>query len=183
MRGADSACKSAVCSPTLAPRAAGWATRLAVGALLRSLCQPARAPHAYSAAPVRGREGRVVPLRGVQGKARSPVTYCSLQRRLGRVPGFTGAYHHRQYTAPLCLGVRGPRPGPSIAELRNVLRASRVACETQQSYLYLISFIDLTCDVTRIVSWSLGRLTRVVIIKGDRNHRRLWRMAHRNSQS
>eukprot|EP00964_Phaeocystis_antarctica_P069058 scaffold41884_cov58-Phaeocystis_antarctica.AAC.4 len=26
----------------------------------------------------------------------------------GRVPGLTGAYHHRQYTAPLCLGVRGP---------------------------------------------------------------------------
>ena len=69
---------------------------------------PARAPDAYSAAPVRGREGRVVPLRGVQGKARSPVTHCSQQRRPGRVPGFTGAYHHRQYTAPLCLGVRGP---------------------------------------------------------------------------
>eukprot|EP00964_Phaeocystis_antarctica_P044261 scaffold25422_cov80-Phaeocystis_antarctica.AAC.7 len=45
---------------------------------------------------------------GVQGKARSPVTYCSQQRWPGRVPWLTGAYHHRQYTAPLCLGVRGP---------------------------------------------------------------------------
>ena len=40
----------------------------------------------------------------------------------GRVPArFVGAYHHRQYTVPLCLGVRGP----CIAELCSV--ASRVA--------------------------------------------------------
>ena len=38
------------------------------------------------------------------------VTYCSQQRRPGRVPRYIGAYHHRQYTVPLCLGVsEGPR--------------------------------------------------------------------------
>eukprot|EP00964_Phaeocystis_antarctica_P098699 scaffold64678_cov58-Phaeocystis_antarctica.AAC.3 len=58
----------------------------------------------HSAAPDRGCEGRVVPLRGVQGKARSPVTYCSQQRRPGRVPGFTGAYHYLR-TPHLCVWV------------------------------------------------------------------------------
>eukprot|EP00964_Phaeocystis_antarctica_P011937 scaffold6581_cov31-Phaeocystis_antarctica.AAC.1 len=42
--------------------------------------------------------------------------YCSQQRRPGRVPRFLGAYRHRQYTVPLCLGVRDP----GIAELRSI---------------------------------------------------------------
>ena len=40
----------------------------------------------------------------------------SQQRRPGRVPRFLGANRHRQYTAPLCLGVRDP----GIAELRSI---------------------------------------------------------------
>jgi len=34
-----------------------------------------------------------------------------------RVPRFVGAYYHRQFTVPLCLGVRGP----GIAESRSVV--------------------------------------------------------------
>ena len=50
-----------------------------------------------------GPQGRVVPASGVHGKARkgSSVTYCSQQRRPGRVPRFIRAYHHRRaYTVP-----------------------------------------------------------------------------------
>ena len=46
-------------------------------------CQRARAPHAYSAAPVsQGPQEavRVVPLRGVQGNRQIAGTYCSLVR-------------------------------------------------------------------------------------------------------
>ena len=69
------------------------------------------------AAPVRN-ASRVVLLRGVQGKARSPVAYCSQQRRPGRVPGSTGAYHqssqvHRTFVSGC--------EGPSVAVLRSVL--------------------------------------------------------------
>ena len=44
------------------------------------------------------------------------------------IPRFLGAYRHRQYTVPLCLGVRDP----GIAELRStrVVLQSRVVCET-----------------------------------------------------
>ena len=72
------------------------------------------APRVF-AAPVRGRKAVCTPP-GVQGKARSLVTYCSQQRRPGRVPRFIGAYHHRQYTVPLCLGVRDP----GVAVLRSI---------------------------------------------------------------
>ena len=54
-----------------------------------------------------GPQGRVVPLRGVQGKARSPVTYCSQQRPPGRVPPwFYRGVSSSPYTAPT-------RDGPS----------------------------------------------------------------------
>eukprot|EP00964_Phaeocystis_antarctica_P003123 scaffold1665_cov67-Phaeocystis_antarctica.AAC.1 len=43
-------------------------------------------------------------------------TCCRQQRRPGRVPRFLGAYRYRQYTVPLCLGVRDP----GIAELRSI---------------------------------------------------------------
>ena len=70
-----------------------WATRslLAVEGHSRSLFQRARAPHARvirraSQGP-QGRDGRVVlPCSGVHGKARASATYCSQQRRPGRVP-------------------------------------------------------------------------------------------------
>ena len=55
-----------------------------------------------------GLQGRVVPLRGVQGKARSPVTYRSQQRQPGRVSGFTWGVSSSPHTVHLCLGVRGP---------------------------------------------------------------------------
>ena len=45
---------------------------------------------------------------------------------------FTRAYHHRQYTAHMCLGVRGPASRYPV--LRSV--ASRVAPETQSSYIF-----------------------------------------------
>ena len=44
------------------------------------------------------------------------ATYCSQQRRPGRVPRFLGANRHRQYTVPLCLGVRDP----GVAVLRSI---------------------------------------------------------------
>jgi hypothetical protein len=100
---------------------------LAGGITHQSLCQRARAPHAYFAAPVRGRRAvyvvRFGQASGVHGKARIDgyVLQSVQQRRPGRVPRFTGAYHHRQFTVPLCLGVRGP----GIAELCSV--ANRVA--------------------------------------------------------
>eukprot|EP00964_Phaeocystis_antarctica_P024395 scaffold13667_cov68-Phaeocystis_antarctica.AAC.9 len=42
--------------------------------------------------------------------------FGSQQRRPGRVPRSLGAYRYRQYTVPLCLGVRDP----GIAELRSM---------------------------------------------------------------
>ena len=66
-------------------------------------------------------------------------SYCSQQRRPGRVPRFIGrGVSSSPYTVHLCLalGVRGP----GIAELCSV--ASRVARETQPSYL--ISLIKAT---------------------------------------
>ena len=71
-----------------------------------------RAPHAYFAARAsqsvsQGPQDRVVPLRGVQGKARSPVTYCSQQRAPtgpteSLLPGFTEG---RIIIALLCVCV------------------------------------------------------------------------------
>ena len=54
---------------------------------------------------------------GVHGEARSLVTYCSQQRRPGRVPRFfLGRFIIAAHRACMCLGVRGP----VIAELRSV---------------------------------------------------------------
>ena len=102
-----------------------WQGLLAVERHSRSLRQRARAPHAYFAAPVRGRTGPCSTLRGcTRGARQGPdrrLRTAVQQRRPGRVPRFIGAYLHRQYTVPLCLGARGP----GIAELRSV--ACRVA--------------------------------------------------------
>ena len=78
--------------------------------------EPLRAPHtcpprqlgaARSCTPGGARQGPVV-----------GHVHCCQQRRPGRVPGLRGISsesRHRQYTVPMCLGVRGP----GIAELRN----------------------------------------------------------------
>ena len=68
-----------------------------------------------------GPQGRVVPFGGArQGPDRRSRTAVQ-QRRPGRVPRFVGAYHHRQFTVPLCLvGVSRVR-GPGIAESRSVV--------------------------------------------------------------
>jgi len=59
-----------------------------------------------------GAAGPCSTLRGCTARPGSSVTYCSQQRRPGRVPRFIGAYHHRQYyyTVPLCLGVSSEGP-------------------------------------------------------------------------
>ena len=84
----------------------------------RSSCQPARAdvrPRVFRRASQGPRRPCSTPPRGCKARPDRPLrTAVSQQRRPGRptdrvpVPGFTGAYYHRQYTAPLCLGVRGP---------------------------------------------------------------------------
>ena len=111
-----------------------WQGLLAAERHSRSLRQRARAPHAYFAAPVRGRsaQGRVVPFGGAQRGPDRRTRTAVQQRRPGRVPRFIGAYHHRQYTVPLCLGVRGP----GIAKLRSV--ACCVGCSVvKPNYLIL----------------------------------------------
>ena len=71
-------------------------------------------------------QGRVVPLRGVQGKARSPVTYCSQrQQRQRRGAGraeslgvFEGLWRS---SSPVHRTFVSGCEGPSIAVLRSVL--------------------------------------------------------------
>ena len=74
--------------------------QLAVEAHRRSLCQRARAPHAYFAAPVRGCKGREAPLRGGARQDLTAGYVLQSASSAGRVesllPGFTGAYHHRR---------------------------------------------------------------------------------------
>ena len=53
----------------------------------------ARAPHpvSQSVSSRAGPQGRVAPFRGCKARPDRRLTYCGLQRRPGRVPGFTGA--------------------------------------------------------------------------------------------
>ena len=53
-------------------------------------------------------------------------------------------FHHRQYTVPLCLGVRDP----GIAELRSM--RSRVVCETISSIYLSIGQPEMIVSVHKL---------------------------------
>ena len=93
------------------------------------LCQRARAPHAYSAAPVsQGPQEavRVVPLRGVQGNRPIAGTYCSLVRP-GLSPGCRVAGCCR-VRLPGCRGVAGSVPGCRVPGVSRVLPGAAGCC-------------------------------------------------------